>query len=107
MSAEKPSACFPPPTVQTYECLCALIEGTIVRHLSQTRLMHDTSAYTLMQLTKKLAKKTYGRLLRKVHREEELEKIFHTWELWIFRGLPFYHLVINTVVCCAMCCRLG
>lgn len=78
---------------QTYECLCALIEGTIVRHLSQTRLMHDTSAYTLMQLTKKLAKKTYGRLLRKVHREEELEKIFHTWELWIFRGLPFYHLV--------------
>lgn len=83
---------------QAYECLCALIEGTIVRHLSQTRLMHDTSAYTLMQLTKKLAKKTYLRLLRKVHREEELEKIFHTWELWIFRGLPFYHLV-RTVDC--------
>lgn len=78
---------------QAYECVCSLIESTTVRHLSQTRLMHDTSAYTLMQLTKRLAKKTYSRLLRKVQQEEDLEKIFHTWELWIFRGLPFYHLV--------------
>lgn len=76
-----------------YECVCALIENTTVRHLSQTRLMHDTSAYTLMQLTRRLAKKTYSRLLRKVQQEEDLEKIFHTWELWIFRGLPLYHLV--------------
>lgn len=41
--------------LQTYECISALIGGTIVRHLSQTRLMHDTSAYALMQLTKRLA----------------------------------------------------
>ncbi|KAH6925889.1 hypothetical protein HPB50_011508 [Hyalomma asiaticum] len=78
---------------QTYECACALIEGTIVRHLSQTRLMYDTSAHTLMKLTKNLAKKTYNKLLRKVQQEEDLEKIFLTWQLWIFRGLPFYHLV--------------
>ncbi|KAH7941913.1 hypothetical protein HPB49_018501 [Dermacentor silvarum] len=78
---------------QTYECACALIEGTIVRHLSQTRLMYDTSAHTLMKLTKNLAKKTYHKLLRKVQQEEDLEKVFLTWQLWIFRGLPFYHLV--------------
>ncbi|KAG0427814.1 hypothetical protein HPB47_025150 [Ixodes persulcatus] len=78
---------------KTYECISALIGGTIVRHLSQTRLMHDTSAYALMQLTKRLAKKTYLRLNRKVEKEEDLERVFHTWELWIFRGLPFYHLV--------------
>ncbi|XP_065309066.2 GTPase-activating protein skywalker-like isoform X3 [Dermacentor albipictus] len=78
---------------QTYECACALIEGTIVRHLSQTRFMYDTSAHTLMKLTKNLAKKTYNKLLRKVHQEEDLEKVFLTWQLWIFRGLPFYHLV--------------
>ncbi|XP_050036703.1 GTPase-activating protein skywalker-like [Dermacentor andersoni] len=78
---------------QTYECACALIEGTIVRHLSQTRLMYDTSAHTLMKLTKNLAKKTYNKLLRKVQQEEDLEKVFLTWQLWIFRGLPFYHLV--------------
>ncbi|XP_075538889.1 GTPase-activating protein skywalker-like isoform X2 [Dermacentor variabilis] len=78
---------------EVYECVCALIENTTVRHLSQTRLMHDTSAYTLMQLTRRLAKKTYSRLRRKVEQEEDLEKIFHTWELWIFRGLPLYHLV--------------
>ncbi|EEC07827.1 hypothetical protein IscW_ISCW005666, partial [Ixodes scapularis] len=78
--------------LSTYECISALIGGTIVRHLSQTRLMHDTSAYALMQLTKRLAKKTYLRLNRKVEKEEDLERVFHTWELWIFRGLPFYHL---------------
>lgn len=78
---------------QTYECVCCLIEGTAVRHLSQTRLMHDTSAYTLMQLTRRLARKTYARLLHRVQKEEDLEKVFHTWELWIFRGLPLYHLV--------------
>ncbi|XP_075555725.1 GTPase-activating protein skywalker-like [Dermacentor variabilis] len=78
---------------QTYECACALIEGTIVRHLSQTRLMYDTSAHTLMKLTKNLAKKTYNKLLRKVQQEEDLEKVFLTWQLWIFRGLPLYHLV--------------
>ncbi|KAL1444505.1 hypothetical protein MTO96_029816 [Rhipicephalus appendiculatus] len=78
---------------QAYECACALIEGTVVRHLSQTRLMYDTSAHTLMKLTKNLAKKTYNKLLRKAQQEEDLEKIFLTWQLWIFRGLPFYHLV--------------
>ncbi|XP_075721767.1 GTPase-activating protein skywalker-like [Rhipicephalus microplus] len=78
---------------QTYECACALVEGTVVRHLSQTRLMYDTSAHTLMKLTKSLAKKTYNKLLRKIQQEEDLEKIFLTWQLWIFRGLPFYHLV--------------
>ncbi|KAK8765017.1 hypothetical protein V5799_032376 [Amblyomma americanum] len=55
--------------------------------------MYDTSSHTLMQLTKRLAKKTYTRLLRKVQQEDELEKIFRTWQLWIFRGLPFYHMV--------------
>ncbi|XP_077523531.1 GTPase-activating protein skywalker-like [Amblyomma americanum] len=83
---------------QTYECVCALIEGTVVRHLSTTRIMYDTSAHTLMQLTKRLAKKTYTKLLRHVHREDELEKIFRTWQLWIFRGLPFYH-VVRTMDC--------
>ncbi|XP_064488366.1 GTPase-activating protein skywalker-like [Ornithodoros turicata] len=78
---------------RTYDCLCALIEGTTVRHLSQTQLMYDTSAYALMQLTKRLCGKTYGCLLAKVGKEDELEKIFRTWLLWIFRGLPFYHLV--------------
>ncbi|KAK8771302.1 hypothetical protein V5799_025454 [Amblyomma americanum] len=77
---------------QAYECVCSLIESTAVRHLSQTRLMHDTSAYALMQLTRRLARKTYARLLRRVQEEEDLEKVFHTWELWIFRGLPLYHL---------------
>ncbi|XP_064462507.1 GTPase-activating protein skywalker-like isoform X3 [Ornithodoros turicata] len=78
---------------RTYDCLCALIEGTTVRHLSQTQLMYDTSAYALMQLTKRLCRKTYGCLLAKVGKEDELEKLFRTWLLWIFRGLPFYHLV--------------
>ncbi|XP_075556800.1 GTPase-activating protein skywalker-like [Dermacentor variabilis] len=81
------------PEEQTYECVCALVDSTAVRHLSQTRLTHDISTHALMRLTKHLEKKTYSRLLRKVRREDEMENIFGTWQLWIFRGLPFYHLV--------------
>ncbi|KAH7972669.1 hypothetical protein HPB52_014998 [Rhipicephalus sanguineus] len=81
------------PEEQTYECVCALVDNTAAQHLSQTRLMHDISTHTLVKLTKRLAKKTYSRLLRKIQREDEMENIFCTWQLWIFRGLPFYHLV--------------
>ncbi|KAL1435059.1 hypothetical protein MTO96_001605 [Rhipicephalus appendiculatus] len=81
------------PEEETYECVCALVANTAVQHLSQTRLTHDISTHTLMKLTKRLAKKTYTRLLRKIQREDEMENLFCTWQLWIFRGLPFYHLV--------------
>ncbi|KAH7942297.1 hypothetical protein HPB49_022678 [Dermacentor silvarum] len=55
-------------------------------------ILHPVASLLLHYLPEE-QKKTYSRLLRKFRREDEVEKIFSTWQLWIFRGLPFYHLV--------------
>ncbi|XP_064481222.1 GTPase-activating protein skywalker-like [Ornithodoros turicata] len=78
---------------KAYDCVSCLLEGTKVRHLSQTRLMHHTSARTLKTLTRKLCKKTYTRLQKVLRQEEDIDTFFRTWELWVFRALPFGHVV--------------
>lgn len=81
------------PEDKAYECICCLLEGTKVRHLSQTRLMHHTSARALRLLTRRLCKKPYAYLQQLLGQEDDVETFFRSWELWIFRALPFCHLV--------------
>ncbi|CAL1262948.1 unnamed protein product [Larinioides sclopetarius] len=76
----------------TFSCIMKLLSDR-QNFISQTKSDHSATAYLVMKLCKKYAKNAYTQLEKELKEHEDLESMFQNWLSWIFKGLPFPHLV--------------
>lgn len=76
-----------------YNSLYVLIRNRQGKFLHQTKLGCEAAWRTVCALTKKHAKAAFAHLGKFVHSSEQLERTFEAWFWWIFKHLPFSHLV--------------
>jgi len=77
---------------ECYHCLATLVASKEKVFITQTKLLHEVTWKTVMQIAKKHAKSPVAHLQR-ICPGQKLERIFMDWCWWILAGLPFQHLV--------------
>ncbi|XP_055376573.1 GTPase-activating protein skywalker isoform X2 [Condylostylus longicornis] len=77
---------------ECYHCLATLVASKEKVFITQTKLLHEVTWKTVMQIAKKHAKSAVAHLQR-ICPGQKLERIFMDWCWWILAGLPFQHLV--------------
>lgn len=76
---------------EAYHCLAALVGSKDKVFINQTKLLHEVTWKTVMQIAKKHTNAvTY---FQRICINGKLERIFMDWCWWILAGLPFQHLV--------------
>ncbi|XP_004524802.1 TBC1 domain family member 24 isoform X6 [Ceratitis capitata] len=77
---------------EAYHCLAALVGSKEKVFIKQTKLQHEVTWKTVMQIAKKHSKNavTY---FQRICPGVKLERVFMDWCWWILAGLPFQHLV--------------
>ncbi|XP_037958477.1 GTPase-activating protein skywalker isoform X2 [Teleopsis dalmanni] len=77
---------------EAYHCLASLVGSKEKVFINQTKLLHEVTWKTVMQIAKKHTKNalTY---FQRICPGLKLERVFMDWCWWILAGLPFQHLV--------------
>ncbi|CAG0918342.1 unnamed protein product [Notodromas monacha] len=74
-----------------YAVLSYLTESS--KYIAQTQRAHDLQWRTLMHLCKRYARSAYNYIQNTLQSTEKAERLFEGWNWWIFKHLPFPHLV--------------
>ncbi|XP_055839132.1 GTPase-activating protein skywalker isoform X9 [Episyrphus balteatus] len=77
---------------EAYHCLASLVACKEKVFINQTKLLHEVTWKTVMQIAKKHAKTSVS-YLQRMCPGQKLERVFMDWCWWILAGLPFQHLV--------------
>ncbi|XP_059618195.1 GTPase-activating protein skywalker isoform X2 [Phlebotomus argentipes] len=77
---------------ECYHCMASLVAAKEKVFITQTKLLHEVTWKTVMQIAKKHAKAAVIHLQR-LCPGQKIERIFMDWCWWILGGLPFPHLV--------------
>ncbi|XP_055711085.1 GTPase-activating protein skywalker isoform X4 [Phlebotomus papatasi] len=77
---------------ECYHCMASLVAAKEKVFITQTKLLHEVTWKTVMQIAKKHAKSAVMHLQR-LCPGQKIERIFMDWCWWILGGLPFPHLV--------------
>ncbi|XP_055919650.1 GTPase-activating protein skywalker isoform X10 [Eupeodes corollae] len=77
---------------EAYHCLASLVACKEKVFINQTKLLHEVTWKTVMQIAKKHAKTSVS-YLQRICPGQKLERVFMDWCWWILAGLPFQHLV--------------
>ncbi|XP_037712265.1 GTPase-activating protein skywalker isoform X13 [Drosophila subpulchrella] len=77
---------------EAYMCLAGLVGSKEKVFINQTKLQHEVTWKTVMQIAKKHTKSATS-YFQRICPGLKLERIFMDWCWWILAGLPFQHLV--------------
>ncbi|XP_055683580.1 GTPase-activating protein skywalker isoform X2 [Lutzomyia longipalpis] len=77
---------------ECYHCMASLVAAKEKVFITQTKLLHEVTWKTVMQIAKKHAKAAVMHLQR-LCPGQKIERIFMDWSWWVLGGLPFPHLV--------------
>ncbi|XP_036329261.1 GTPase-activating protein skywalker isoform X6 [Rhagoletis pomonella] len=77
---------------EAYHCLAALVGSKDKVFIKQTKLQHEVTWKTVMQIAKKHSKSAVN-YFQRICPGVKLERVFMDWCWWILAGLPFQHLV--------------
>ncbi|CRL00387.1 CLUMA_CG013655, isoform A [Clunio marinus] len=77
---------------ECYHCMASLVAAKDKVFITQTKLLHEVTWKTVMQIGKKYAKNAVIYLQRMCD-NQKTERIFIDWCWWILGALPFPHLV--------------
>ncbi|KAL9923101.1 GTPase-activating protein skywalker isoform X1 [Glossina fuscipes] len=77
---------------EAYHCLAALVGSKEKVFINQTKLLHEVTWKTVMQIAKKHQKSSVS-YFQRLCPGVKLERVFMDWCWWILAGLPFQHLV--------------
>ncbi|XP_023308559.1 GTPase-activating protein skywalker isoform X13 [Lucilia cuprina] len=77
---------------EAYHCLAALVGSKEKVFINQTKLLHEVTWKTVMQIAKKHTKNAVS-YFQRICPGVKLERVFMDWCWWILAGLPFQHLV--------------
>ncbi|XP_044316329.1 GTPase-activating protein skywalker isoform X9 [Drosophila rhopaloa] len=77
---------------EAYICLAGLVGSKEKVFINQTKLQHEVTWKTVMQIAKKHTKSATS-YFQRICPGLKLERIFMDWCWWILAGLPFQHLV--------------
>ncbi|KAM7353496.1 GTPase-activating protein skywalker isoform 2-T3 [Cochliomyia hominivorax] len=77
---------------EAYHCLAALVGSKDKVFINQTKLLHEVTWKTVMQIAKKHTKNAVS-YFQRICPGVKLERVFMDWCWWILAGLPFQHLV--------------
>jgi hypothetical protein len=76
---------------ECYHCMASLVAAKDKVFITQTKLLHEVTWKTVMQIAKKYAKNAVVYLQRLCDNQKS-ERIFIDWCWWILGALPFPHL---------------
>lgn len=76
---------------ESYHCMASLIAAKDKVFINQTKLLHEVTWKTVMQIAKKYAKNAVM-YLQRLCDNQKTERIFIDWCWWILGALPFPHL---------------
>lgn len=79
------------PEEECYHCMASLVAAKDKVFINQTKLLHEVTWKTVMQIAKKYAKNAVLYLQRMCD-NQKVERIFIDWCWWILGALPFPHL---------------
>ncbi|XP_017088891.1 GTPase-activating protein skywalker isoform X9 [Drosophila bipectinata] len=77
---------------EAYICLAGLVGSKEKVFINQTKLQHEVTWKTVMQIAKKHTKSAIS-YFQRICPGLKLERVFMDWCWWILAGLPFQHLV--------------
>ncbi|XP_023031791.1 GTPase-activating protein skywalker isoform X4 [Drosophila willistoni] len=77
---------------EAYICLAGLVASKEKVFINQTKLQHEVTWKTVMQIAKKHTKSAVS-YFQRICPGQKLERVFMDWCWWILAGLPFQHLV--------------
>uniref|UniRef100_A0A1I8PVN1 TLDc domain-containing protein n=1 Tax=Stomoxys calcitrans TaxID=35570 RepID=A0A1I8PVN1_STOCA len=77
---------------EAYHCVAALVGSKEKVFINQTKLLHEVTWKTVMQIAKKHTKNAVA-YFQRICPGVKLERVFMDWCWWILAGLPFQHLV--------------
>ncbi|XP_068150263.1 GTPase-activating protein skywalker isoform X5 [Drosophila tropicalis] len=77
---------------EAYICLAGLVASKEKVFINQTKLQHEVTWKTVMQIAKKHTKSAVS-YFQRICPGLKLERVFMDWCWWILAGLPFQHLV--------------
>ncbi|XP_030382834.1 GTPase-activating protein skywalker isoform X10 [Scaptodrosophila lebanonensis] len=77
---------------EAYICLAGLVGSKEKVFINQTKLLHEVTWKTVMQIAKKHTKSAIS-YFQRICPGLKLERVFMDWCWWILAGLPFQHLV--------------
>ncbi|XP_017022483.1 GTPase-activating protein skywalker isoform X7 [Drosophila kikkawai] len=77
---------------EAYVCLAGLVGSKEKVFINQTKLQHEVTWKTVMQIAKKHTKSATS-YFQRICPGLKLERVFMDWCWWILAGLPFQHLV--------------
>ncbi|XP_017857455.1 PREDICTED: TBC1 domain family member 24 isoform X10 [Drosophila arizonae] len=77
---------------EAYLCLAGLVGSKEKTFINQTKLQHEVTWKTVMQIAKKHTKSAIA-YFQRICPGQKLERVFMDWCWWILAGLPFQHLV--------------
>ncbi|XP_025837482.1 TBC1 domain family member 24 isoform X1 [Agrilus planipennis] len=75
-----------------YHCMTSLVSAKEKMFITQTKLLHDVTWKTVLQIARKHVKSAAVHLQRHCA-TSRVERTFMDWIWWILDGLPFPHLV--------------
>lgn len=76
---------------ECYHCMASLVAAKDKVFITQTKLLHEVTWKTVMQIAKKYAKNPVLYLQRMCDNQKS-ERLFIDWCWWILGALPFPHL---------------
>lgn len=76
---------------ECYHCMASLVAAKDKVFITQTKLLHEVTWKTVMQIAKKYAKNAVLYLQRMCDNQKS-ERLFIDWCWWILGALPFPHL---------------
>lgn len=76
---------------ECYHCMASLVAAKDKVFITQTKLLHEVTWKTVMQIAKKYAKNPVI-YLQRLCDNQKCERIFIDWCWWILGALPFPHL---------------
>ncbi|XP_075153311.1 GTPase-activating protein skywalker isoform X6 [Haematobia irritans] len=77
---------------EAYHCVAVLVGSKEKVFINQTKLLHEVTWKTVMQIAKKHTKNAVA-YFQRICPGVKLERVFMDWCWWILAGLPFQHLV--------------
>ncbi|XP_071052376.1 GTPase-activating protein skywalker isoform X3 [Onthophagus taurus] len=77
---------------QCYNCMTSLVTSKEKMFITQTKLLHEVTWKTVMQICKKHVKAAAGHLQR-TSPQSKVERLYKNWIWWVLQELPFPHLV--------------
>jgi TBC1 domain family member 24 len=76
---------------EAYHCMASLVGAKDKVFITQTKLLHEVTWKTVMQIAKKYAKNAIA-YIQRLCDNQKAERLFIDWTWWILGALPFPHL---------------